>query len=93
MKRMIKKSSLRNSDKEKLTNHSARKTLVKTLGQNYISKFEIICTTCHNFEVGLDAMIVGTRNNSVPYLMILILLIKILCIFNEPIQTMGHFTK
>ena len=36
-------------------------------------------------------MIVGTRNNSVPYLMLLILLIKILYIFNEAIQNHGSF--
>ena len=37
--------------------------------------------------------IAGTRNNSVPYLMLLILLIKILCIFNEAIQKHGSFCQ
>ena len=51
---MIKSSPLRNSDK-KLTNHSARKTLVKKLRQNYMQKSEIIGITGHNSEAGLDA--------------------------------------
>ena len=38
-------------------------------------------------------MIVGTRNNSVLYLMLLILLIKILCIFHEAIQNYGSFCQ
>ena len=54
MKRMIENSPLRNSDK-KLTYHSARKTLVKKLRQDYIPKSEIIGITGHNFEAGLDA--------------------------------------
>ena len=54
MKRMIENSLLRNSD-EKLTNHSARKTLVKKLRQNYIPKSEIVGITGHNSEAGLDA--------------------------------------
>ena len=54
MKRTIENSPLRNSDK-KLTNHSARKTLVEKLRQNYIPNSEIIRVTGHNSEVGLDA--------------------------------------
>ena len=54
MKRMIENSPLRNSNK-KLTNHSARKTLVKKLRQNYIPKSEIIGITGHSREAGLDA--------------------------------------
>ena len=54
MKRMIENSPLRNSDK-KLTNHSARKTLVKKLRQNNIPKSDIIGIADHNSEAGLDA--------------------------------------
>ena len=54
MKRMIENSSLRNSNKN-LTNHSARKTLVKKLRQNYIPKSEIIGITGHSPEASLDA--------------------------------------
>ena len=54
MKRMIENSPLRNSNKH-LTNHSARKTLVKKLRQNYIPKSEIIGITGHSPEAGLDA--------------------------------------
>ena len=54
MKRMIENSPLRNSEKN-LTNHSARKTLVKKLRQNYIPKSKIIGITVHNSEAGLDA--------------------------------------
>ena len=54
MERMIESSPLRTSDK-KLTNHSARKTLVKKIKQNYIPKSEIIGITGHNSEAGLDA--------------------------------------
>ena len=53
MKRMIENSPLRNSNK-KLTNHSARKTLVKKLRQNYIPKSEIIGITGHNSEADLN---------------------------------------
>ena len=48
---MIENSPLQNSDR-KLTNYSARKTLVKKLRQNYILKSEIIA---HNSEAGLNA--------------------------------------
>ena len=54
MKRMIENSPLRNSNKN-LTNHSARKTLVKKLRQNYIPKSEIIGITGHSPEASLDA--------------------------------------
>ena len=53
MKRMIESTPLRNSNK-KLTNRSARKTLVKKLRQNYIPKSETIVITGHNAEAGLD---------------------------------------
>ena len=55
MKRMIDSTPLRNSNK-KLTNHSARKTLVKKLKQNYIPKSEIIVITGHNAEARLDVL-------------------------------------
>ena len=57
---MIENSPLRNSDK-KLTNHSARKTLVKELRQNYMQKSEIIGITGHNSEAGLDAYDSGNK--------------------------------
>ena len=53
MKRMIINSPLQNSDK-KLTNHSARKTLVKKLRQNYIPKSEIIGITGRNSGAGIN---------------------------------------
>ena len=60
MKRMIGNSLLRNSDK-KLTNHSARKTLIKKLRQNYIPKSEIIDVAGHNSEAGLNAYDIGNE--------------------------------
>lgn len=54
MKKMIKNSSLCDTDK-KITNHSARKTLIKTLKQNKTPKSEIITITGHSTEAGLDA--------------------------------------
>ena len=69
MKRMIENSPHRDSDK-KLINHSARKSLVKKLRQNYIPKSEIIGITGHNSEAGLDAYDSGNEDNSVPYLMV-----------------------
>ena len=54
MKRIIENFLLRNSNK-KLTNRSARKTLVKKSSQNYIPKSKIIGITGHNSEAGLDA--------------------------------------
>ena len=56
---------------------------------NYIPK----SITGHNSEAGLDTYDSGTRNNSMPYLMLLILLIKILCIFNKAIQNHGSFCQ
>ena len=60
MKRRIKDSPLRNSDK-KLTSRSARKTLVKILRRHYIPKSEITGITGHNFEAGLDAYDSGNK--------------------------------
>ena len=37
-----------------ITNHSARKTLVKRLKQNNVAKSEIISVTGHSTEAGLD---------------------------------------
>ena len=54
MKNMIKKSPLADITK-KVTNHSARKTLVKILKQNQVPKSDIITITGHNNEGGLDA--------------------------------------
>ena len=56
MKRMVENSPLQTvSVDKKLTNHSARKTLVKKLKRNHIAKSEIIGITGHNSEAGLDA--------------------------------------
>ena len=60
--------------------------------QNYIPKSEIIGITGHNSEAGLDAYDIGNEDNSVPYLMLLILLIKI-PYTTKPLKTMGHFAK
>ena len=54
MKKMVENSPLANSTK-RLTNHSARKTVVKKLKQNHIPKSEIIGITGHTTEAGLDA--------------------------------------
>ena len=60
MKRMIENSPLQNSDK-KLTNHYARKTVVKKLRQHYIPKSKIIGITGHNCEAGLDTFDSGNK--------------------------------
>ena len=52
MKQLI--SPLQKREKH-LANHSARKTLVKTLKQKQVPKSEITCITGHNREAGLDA--------------------------------------
>ena len=54
MKRMVSNSSLATSTK-KLTNHSARKTVIKKLKQNKVPKSDIIGITGHSTEAGLDA--------------------------------------
>jgi hypothetical protein len=54
MKKMVANSLLASSTK-RLTNHSARKTLVKKLKQNHVPKSEIIGITGHTTEAGLDA--------------------------------------
>ena len=53
MKKMIENSPL-NIDK-RITNHSARKTLVKKLKKHQLPKSDIITITGHNTEAGLDA--------------------------------------
>ena len=90
MKRMIENSPLGNSDK-KLTNHSARKTLVKNWGKITSQSLKLLVSLGIILKQVSMRMIVGKRNNSVPYLMLLILLIKILCIFNEAIQNRRSF--
>ena len=52
MKNVISKSPLETSNY--ITNHSARKTLVKRLKQNNVAKLEIISITGHSTETGLD---------------------------------------
>ena len=52
MKNIISKSLLETS--KHITNHSARKTLVKRLKQNDVTKSEIISVTGHSTEAGLD---------------------------------------
>ena len=45
MKNMIKNSTLANTITKKVTNHSARKTLVKKLKKNKVPKSDIITIT------------------------------------------------
>ena len=52
MKNVISKSPLKTS--KHITNHSARKTLVKRLKQNNVAKSKIISITGHSTEAGLD---------------------------------------
>ena len=54
MKNMVANSPLRTSSK-KLTNHSARKTVVKKLKKHHVPKSDIIGITGHTTEAGLDA--------------------------------------
>ena len=54
MKKMVEISPLASSTK-RLTNHSARKTVVKKFKQNHIPKSEIIGITGHTTEAGLGA--------------------------------------
>ena len=52
MKNVISKSSLETS--KHITNHSARKTVVKRLKPNNAAKSELIFITGHSTEAGLD---------------------------------------
>ena len=61
MKTMISNSPLQSSNK-RLTNHSARKTLVKKLKQNQLPRSEIISITGHSTEAGLDPYDSGDEN-------------------------------
>ena len=54
MKNMVKNSPLNNSTK-KLTNHSARRTVINKMRRNNIPKSDIIAVTGHRTEAGLDA--------------------------------------
>ena len=51
---MVKNSPLSNSTK-KLTNHSARRTVINKMRRNNIPKSDIIAVTGHRTEAGLDA--------------------------------------
>lgn len=62
MKNMIQNSPLVNTLK-KLTNHSARKTLVKKLKKRQVPKSDIITITGHNSEAGLDAYDSGDEHH------------------------------
>ena len=62
MKSMASNSPLQQSTSKKITNHSARKTLVKKLKSNNVPKSEIIGITGHNSEAGLDAYDSGDEN-------------------------------
>ena len=53
MKKMISNSPLMHSDKH-ITNHSARKTVVKKLKKSRVQKSDIIGITGHSSEAGLD---------------------------------------
>ena len=52
MKNAISKSPFETS--KHITNHSARKTLVKRLKQNNVAKSEVIFRTVYSTEAGLD---------------------------------------
>ena len=58
MKDLISNSLLQNSEKH-LTNHSARKTLVKNSKQHQVPKSEIISITGHYREACLEAYDTG----------------------------------
>ena len=57
--------------------------------QNYIPKSEIIGSTDRNSEAGLDAYDSGNEEQQ----RVILMLIKILCIFNEAIQNHGSFCQ
>ena len=54
MQKMVASSPLANTVAKKITNHSARKTLVKKLKSNNVPKSDIIAITGHTTEAGLD---------------------------------------
>ena len=92
MKRMIENSPLRSSDK-KLTNHSAKTTLVKNWDKITYQSLKLLVSLAIILKQVSMRMTVGTRNNSVSYLMLVILLVKILCILNEAIQNRRSFCQ
>ena len=55
MKNMIARLPLAKTCSKKLTNHSARRTLVKTLKKHQVPKCDIITITGHTTEADLDA--------------------------------------
>lgn len=59
MQKMVENSPLADTVTKKITNHSARKTLVKKLKSNQVAKSDIIGITGHNSEAGLDAYASG----------------------------------
>ena len=54
MKNMVKSSPL-NELTKKITNHSARRTVINKMRRNNIPKSDIIAVTGHRTEAGLDA--------------------------------------
>ena len=51
---MVTNSPLENTVTKKISNHSARKTLVKKLQSNNVPKSDMIAITGHTTEAGLD---------------------------------------
>ena len=66
MKNMVKKNPLASSGK-KLTNHSARKTVVKKLKKARVQKRDIIGITGHSNEAGLDPYDSGDEEQQKEY--------------------------
>ena len=54
MKTMVKNTPALEDSNKRLTNHTARKTLVKKLKKSHVTRSEIIAITGHSRETGLD---------------------------------------
>lgn len=63
MKTMIQNSPLASTINKKITNHSARKTVVKKLKKANVPKCDIIAITGHTTEAGLDAYDSGNEDH------------------------------
>ena len=80
---MVKNSPLLNTSK-KITNHSARRTVINKMRRNQIPKSDIIAVTGHRTEAGLDAYDSGDEEQQ---------LLLSHAIDNLPVPSPSNFSK
>ena len=85
----------KNSCKEFIVSNKplCKKDSGKKIETKLYQSLKLLLSLAITLKEVLMRMIVGMKNTSVSYLILLILLIKILCIFNEAIHKHGSFCQ